>query len=122
MTVIDTSAIIGAFVTVILAFLGIAKIMLNQATKDRDADRKERKELSQAIAAMAKSSTKVAEATERSANEAKQRNGHLAELIIQSTENTKAIAETATSTIVEAVQHVNVQKVEHQTVKESTKE
>lgn len=33
---------IGAFVTVILAFLGVAKIMLNQAVKDREADRKER--------------------------------------------------------------------------------
>ena len=33
---------IGAFVTVILAFLGVAKVMLNQAVKDREADRKER--------------------------------------------------------------------------------
>lgn len=35
---------IGAFVTVILAFLGVAKLMLNQAVKDREADRKERVE------------------------------------------------------------------------------
>lgn len=33
---------IGAFVTVILAFLGVAKVMLNQAVKDREADRMER--------------------------------------------------------------------------------
>lgn len=115
----NTPTVIGAFVTVILAFLGIAKIMLNQATKDRDADRKERKELSLAIAQMAKNSSKVADATVRSADEAKQRNGHLAELIIQSTENTKTIAESATATIVSAVQNVEIQKVEHQTVKES---
>lgn len=75
----DTAEVVGSFVTVILAFLGIAKLMLNQATKDRDADRKERKELSQAITAMAKSGAKVAEATARSADEAKQRNGHLGE-------------------------------------------
>lgn len=118
----NDTTVIGAFVTVILAFLGIAKLMLNQATKDRDADRKERKELSSAIALMAKNSNRVAEATVRSADEAKQRNGHLAELVMQSTESNKALAETATKTIVEAVQHVDVQKVEHQTIKEVTKE
>ncbi len=40
---------IGAFVTIILAFLGVAKIMLNQATKDREADRQERLRLANAI-------------------------------------------------------------------------
>jgi hypothetical protein len=95
----NTGTVLGAFVTVILALSGIGTLMLKQSTKDRDADRKERKELSLAIAAMAKSSTKVAEATERSANEAKQRNGHLgeqnihiAELVAQGNEtNTKIL-------------------------------
>ena len=118
----DTPTVIGAFVTIILAFLGVAKIMLNQATKDRDADRKERKELSEAISLMAKSSNKVAEATVRSANEAKQRNGHLAELIITQGEMVKNIAESATDKIIGAVQHVDTQKVEHQVIKETGKE
>ncbi len=118
----DNTTVIGAFVTVILAFLGIARLMLSQATKDREADRKERKELSIAIALMAKNSSKVAEATVRSADEAKQRNGHLAELVVQSTEAARVLAEKATETIVAAVQHVDVQKVEHQTIKESKKE
>jgi len=118
----DTASVVGAFVTVILAFLGIAKIMLNQATKDREADRRERKELSLAISLMAKNSNKVAEATVRSADEAKQRNGHLAELVMQSSENTKALADKATETIIAAFQHVDIQKVEHQLVKDSKHE
>jgi len=115
------STVVGAFVTVVLAFLAIAKIMLGQATRDRDADRKGRKELSQAIALMAKNSNRVAEATVRSADEAKQRNGHLAELVMQSNENTRVLAEKATKDIIAAVgmQHIDVQKVEHQTVTES---
>lgn len=42
MTSTTDPTMIGAFVTVILAFLGVAKIMLNQSVKDRDADRQER--------------------------------------------------------------------------------
>ena len=70
--------IIGSIVTLSVAFIGLGKIMLSQATKDREADRKERKELSGAIRLMAKNSSKVATATEHSAQEAKDRNGHLA--------------------------------------------
>jgi len=116
----DTTTI-GIFAGVVISFLGIAKVMLNQATKDREADRKERKELSLAISLMAKNSNKVAEATVRSADEAKQRNGHLAELVMQSNENTRVLAEKATKDIIAAVgmQHIDVQKVEHQTVTES---
>lgn len=74
---------IGAFVTIILAFLGVAKIMLGQATKDREADRKERIKLSEAIGRMADSNKEIAKATRRGADEAKQRNGHLGEQNIQ---------------------------------------
>lgn len=110
----DTPTIIGAFVTIILAFLAVAKIMLSQASKDREAaskdreaDREERKKLSNAITLMAENSNKVAEATNRGSNEAKARNGHLAELFIQQGEK-----------IIDAVQNVDVQKVEHQVVKD----
>jgi hypothetical protein len=100
--------IIGAMVT---GFLAISTLMLKQTAKEREADRSERKELVRAIRDMAKSSEKVAKATERSANEAKQRNGHLAELMINNT-----------SEIVGAVsahhdQTVDVQNVNKQIVK-----
>lgn len=115
----DTPAVVGAFVTVILGFLGIAKIMLTQASKDRTADRQEREKLAAAITLMADNSGKVAKATERGANEAKQRNGHLAELIIQTGENTQAIANTAVSAIIEGVstQHIDKQTVDKQIIK-----
>ncbi len=53
--------------------------MLGQATKDREADRREREALTKAISKMADSSQEVAEATKKGAKEAKQRNGHLGE-------------------------------------------
>lgn len=117
--------VIGAFVTIIGGFGAIAKIMLTQSAKDRDSDRDERLRLSAAIEHMAQNSSKVAEATVRTADEAKQRNGHLAELIEQSKENTKALAESATNQIITAftaVQNVKHQHVEQQTVEHETVE
>lgn len=114
----DIAIVVGAFVTVVAGFLAVAKIMLSQASKDREADRQERKKLAEAIHLMAINSNKVAAATDRSANEAKERNGHLAELIVQQGENTRVLADKATKTVIEAVQHVNQQKVEHQIVKD----
>lgn len=89
----DTPVVVGAFVTIIAGFLAVAKIMLNQATKDREADRDERLKLSMAIEHMANSSAKVAEATLKSAVEAKQRNGHLGDLVAQGNEMTTNIFE-----------------------------
>ena len=81
---------IGAIVTIVTGFGVIAKLMLNQAAKDReserkerDADREERKELARAIKDMAGATGRQADATERSAKEAEARNGHLAELSLQ---------------------------------------
>ena len=59
---VDTSVVIGAFVTMVGGFLTVAKIMLAQATKDREADRKERLQLATAITSMAENSKKVADA------------------------------------------------------------
>lgn len=124
----DTPVVVGAFVTIIAAFLGVAKIMLSQATKDREADRNERLKLTLAIEHMADNSTKVAQATDRSANEAKQRNGHLAELVLQGNQLTKqVVTELQTAGIkVEAVkvalenstteQHIETQIVDRQVV------
>jgi len=75
----DTPTVITAFVTIIGLFVGMGTIMLKSATKDREADRRERENLAKAIDVMAKASIRVADATVKSAKEAKDRNGHLAE-------------------------------------------
>lgn len=115
----DLYAILGLFAGVVAGFIGLANVMLKQSTKDREADRLERKELSEAIQRMAKSSDKVAEATVRGANEAKQRNGHLGELVMESAKTNQKLAESATGTIISAIasfQKVDTQKVEHQII------
>lgn len=109
----DLLAILGAFAGMLAGFFAIAKIMLKQASKDRDADRGEREHLSTAINSMATSNEKIAKAVVRQADEAKQRNGHLAELVTQGVENTKLLADSAVSTIVAAVQQIPEQHVEH---------
>ena len=67
---------------------------------------------------VAKNSGKQADATIRSANEAKERNGHLAELQLEghqiSSNNAKAILEAVAQI---KIQHVNIQNVDKQTVK-----
>ena len=68
----NTAIVVGAFVTIITGFFAIAKIMLTQASKDRDADRAERKEMIEVF-------SRVATSNERIADEAKKRNGHAAE-------------------------------------------
>ena len=109
--------------------------MLNQATKDRDADREERKEFVKAIKAMASSSDHVAStnkdianAVTKQAKESAERNGHLGELIVQQGEQTKQIADAAVKKIVSTVgvqnvkhQHVHDSVVEHEVVKDRKK-
>lgn len=89
----DLTIVIGGLVTIIGGFWAIARIMLTQAARDREADRKERdkdrqerRELAIAIKDMADSSKEVATAATKSAEEAEQRNGHLASLVAQGTE------------------------------------
>lgn len=115
---------IGAIVTIITGFGVIAKIMLNQASKDRDADREERKELVMAIKDMAGATGRVADATKQGADEAKQRNGHLAELIIRSKKDTEVLANKAVEKISAKIdsQTIKEQNVIHQHVKDKDKE
>lgn len=72
--------------------------------------------LSQSIDANTKSNKKIAEATERGSREAKQRNGHLAELVVQSNDMFKQVASHATAEIITAVQTVDKQVVGEQVV------
>lgn len=93
-------------------FFAISKMILSQATKDREADRKERKEFSQAIKDMAAASKMVAKETKKGNEEAKIRNGHLGEQNIQIAELVKSTKED----MLKAVQNVKIQHVETQTV------
>lgn len=95
-------------------FFAIAQIMLKQSSKDRESDRKERKEFSDAIKEMAAASKMVAKETKKGNEEAKIRNGHLGEQNIQIAELVKSTNED----MLKAVQNVKVQHVERQTVDE----
>ena len=65
--------------------------------------------LSKSMDKMAESNEKIARATEQGNREAKERNGHLAELTLQSRDQT-----------LEAIMNVQEQKVTHQTVEHET--
>lgn len=93
------------FAGMLAGFFGIAKVMLNQASKDREADREERKEFSEAIKQMAKNSGRQADATERAAREAEARNGHLAEISVQQADR-----------IIKMVENIKKQNIAEQTV------
>jgi hypothetical protein len=119
LTLPEFTGFIGVIAAMLAGFYGIAKMMLSQATKDREADREERKEFSRAIQKMAESSEKVAEEAslsrqvqEKGFAEAEKRNGHLAEISI---DNKDAILKAIKSV---SVQNIKEQNVEHQTVKE----
>lgn len=114
----NIEVVLGAFTATIAGFFGIAKVMLNQASKDREADREERKKLAEAVALMAENSGKqaensklVAEATVQYAKEAKDRNGHLgeqtahtADLVLQGNKLTAKILNRLEKTAVIAAQ------------------
>lgn len=125
---------IGAFVSVILAFLGVAKIMLNQASKDREADRQERIRLAEAIQLMADNSGKnadnmgkLAKYTKEGNVQSAQRNGHLGEqnenivkMILSSNEQTAQLADIAVKNIITGVQNIKTQHIHDQKVDNAT--
>lgn len=139
---VDIILVLGAFAGMLLAFYKIIGSKDTQSAKDREADRAERQALTEAIKIMADSSTKVATATEQSAKEAKDRNGHLGAQNVQiaklvTTQNkdvadikktNKKIASVLSKSALIAAedrdillasgeQHVEHQTVEHQEVK-----
>lgn len=144
---VDITLVLGAFAGMLIGFYGIARVILNQAAKDRDSDRIERQELATAIKEMAgasgrqaDASTKVAEATVQSAKEAEIRNGHLGEqnvhianLAAESNQMTKEILTSLLSsakidqedrcilTSSSRTQHIDQQNVGNQIIKEVKK-
>lgn len=103
---------LGVIAGMLIGFYGIAKVMLSQASADREADRAERKELTSAVRLMAENSGLQAEATVKQAKEAEARNGHLAEMTIQQGDRIMQGLETIKK------QNVKHQVVEHQEIKE----
>lgn len=85
------SAVIAAVGAILAGVWLLFKLMLNQAASDRNADREERKAFVEAIERMAEASERVAEETAKGNMEAKERNGHIVELIIES--RTQTVAE-----------------------------
>lgn len=115
----DTPIVVGAFVTVIGAFLAIAKLMLSSAVKERDADRLERAQLTKALQVLGNSRHDQADATRelvaetRKGNqEAKIRNGHLGDQNVRLAEMVDSVG----STVLEAVQNIGEQHITNQTI------
>lgn len=113
----ELTSILALFIGMLGGFYALVRYMLAQQEKIQDGvaeiqklDREERIALTQAF-------TRVAEATERAATEAKDRNGHLAEMELQSQQMFQALADRnyqAITTIKN--QKVVNQVVEHETV------
>ena len=105
LTLTELAPIIVILAGMLTGFYALLKFVLENASKATEKDREERKELSVAV-------NRMATATEKSAKEAEQRNGHLAEISIQ---NKGAILEAINNLSLN--QKIIEQEVEHQTVK-----
>lgn len=103
----------GTIITILggmlVGFYALVKFILNQQATIQELDRKERIELTKAF-------TRVAEATEKAASEAKDRNGHLAEMELQSQQMFQTLADRNLN----AITNIQNQKVVHQTVEHET--
>ena len=115
----DIAVMVGAIVTIVGSFLAVAKLMISQAQKEANANREERARFAVAVDKMANGMEKVAEtnrdialATKRGADEAKARNGHLAEISMQ---NKEQIIEAVHGLVIDK-QTVHNQFVEHEQV------
>ena len=105
----ELTSILALFMGMLTGFYATVKYMIGVGQKTQVMDREERKELVDAF-------KRVAEATENSAREAKERNGHLAELTIESKKATlEAIKCIKTKQNIHD-QHVDNQIVEHKEV------
>lgn len=106
----ELSQILAIIAGMLVGFYGVFKIMNTSSTKERELERKERKEQNaafvKALKDVAKSNQEIARATEKGNREAEKRNGHLAELTIQSKNDT-----------LDAIKHLKTQHVDKQIVK-----
>lgn len=108
----EFATLITLLVGMLGGFYAFARFMMSQGMRVQEADREERKEFAKALKAMATASERVASATEKAAKEAKQRNGHLAEMELQSQHLFKKLADRN----YDAITHIREQHVQHQVV------
>ena len=108
--------IFGVLAGMLVAFYALVKFMLNQAENGRAADREERQELAKAFMQVAESNREIAAETRNGNQEAEKRNGHLAELSLQSQELLRTIGDRNYNAIIE----VREQYVGHQTIANET--
>ena len=111
-TLPELAPILTIFVGMLGGFYVLVRFILTLSEKTAEADRAERKELSQAISNMAEAMNQVAISNERIADESKARNGHLAEI---SVENKDQILNAINGLTIEK-QTVKRQVVEHEQV------
>ena len=111
-TLPELAPILTIFVGMLGGFYVLVRFILTLSEKTAEADRKERQELSKAIADMADGMQAVAISNDRIATESEKRNGHLAEI---SVDNKDAILKAIDS--ISVTQKVKEQSVEHQTIK-----
>lgn len=105
----SSPVILGAFGLVTL-LVGAVVTPLFGLLKQQD---KTHRALEKAMNQMAKSNKEIANETRQGNREAKERNGHLAELVIKTSENTVDALKAVKN------QHVDKQVVDKQTVKDS---
>ena len=104
-TLPELAGILTIVAGMLLGFYGLLRFILNQSIADRHDDRKERIQLVESLKEVATSNQSIADATKKAAIDAKKRNGHLADLVVESKKQ-----------LLLAINEVPEQHVTHQTV------
>lgn len=122
----ELTAILGAFGVILGGFYAFAVSQMKEARKERTT---ERKEFTSALNNVAASAQRVADETKsmkeihkKGYREAEQRNGHLADLVIQQGEVVQKIADVATEKIITGIQNVEQQNIKHSHIEHETVE
>lgn len=102
LTLVELSGVLGIFAGMLVAFYALVKYLIKNATDTQKEDRKERQDI---LKDLTNAMSRMAQASERAAQEAEQRNGHLAEISNQNRD-----------IIIQAVTNIKEQHVDKQTV------
>lgn len=107
----ELTSILALFIGMLTGFYALVKYMIKTSEQSQKLDREERLELTKAF-------NRVATATETAAREAKERNGHLAELTIDSKNATLEAIQCIKVKQNVKEQHVDNQVIEHEQIKD----
>jgi hypothetical protein len=113
----EFTGLIALFAGMLTGFYALVKSMLSSSDKNSQRDREERLAMIKAIEDMAISNREIAEEQRKGNKEAEERNGHLAELTIESKQATLDAIR-----CIKVKQNVEEQTVREQIVKHETKE